>query len=106
MDALVRLLDLAKMHPNLLWDTIAEATAGVFEEVGAESPYQLGLTVEDVPGYGSGRLSLLLDRTGISDDRIARLRRTYEPARLIELAAIAVAGVGLSLAGGHEIVNI
>ena len=35
-----------------------------------------------------------------------RLRRTLEPSRQIELAAIAIAGIGLHLAGGHQIVNL
>jgi hypothetical protein len=32
--------------------------------------------------------------------------RTYEPFRLVELAAIAIAGLGLYHAGGHEIRDI
>ena len=37
---------------------------------------------------------------------MAQVRRTYEPSRLVELAAIAIAGLGLHHAGGHEIVDV
>jgi hypothetical protein len=34
LDALVRLVDLPRMHPNLLWDTIIPATVAVFADIG------------------------------------------------------------------------
>ncbi len=37
---------------------------------------------------------------------MVRLRRTYEPSRLVELAGIAIAGLGLYHAGAHEIRDI
>ena len=37
---------------------------------------------------------------------LAKLRRTYKPSRLIELAALAVAALGLNGAGGHQIVDV
>ncbi len=51
-------------------------------------------------------MTLVLDPTGVSDDAVVRLRRTYEPHRLVELAAIAVAGIGLHHVGGLEIVDL
>jgi hypothetical protein len=42
----------------------------------------------------------------VPEELLAKVRRTYEPSRLIELAAIAVAAFGLHRAGGHQIVDV
>lgn len=94
------------MHPELEWQEIASATVAVFEDGGLEAPFQVQVEVVDVPGFGSGRLDLMIDRNGISAERVARVRRTYEPHRRIELAAIALAGLALYHGGGHEIVDV
>jgi hypothetical protein len=106
MDALVRLVDLPGMHPNLLWDTIIPATVAVFADIGASAPHPLALTVQAVPGFGSAEFRLLIDPGSVPPDLLAKVRRTYEPSRRIELAAIAVAALGLHRAGGHQIVDV
>jgi hypothetical protein len=94
------------MHPGLLWETILVATAAVFDGRGAKPPYEFTLSIEDVPGFGSATCRLLLDPVGVLPLRIAQVRRTYEPSRLVELAAIAVTALGLHHAGGREILDI
>jgi hypothetical protein len=106
MDVPVRLIDLPAMHPELLWETILTATAALLAGPGREPPYRLALTVENVPGFGSEECILIIDPAGVSSGRMAQARRTYEPARLVELAAIAVTGLGLHAAGGHEILDV
>lgn len=106
MDVPVRLLDLPLMHPRLMWDTIIVATAAIIEAWQGGSPIVFPLSVQGVPGFGDGELRLLLDPGGVAANRLQRIRRTYEPSRLIELAAIAIAGVGLRSAGGHEILDL
>jgi hypothetical protein len=106
MDVSTRLLDLPTMHLELLWESILAATVAVLEQSGAEQPFALALTVEDVPGFGSDECRLLMDASGVSAKHTAQIRRTYEPARLVELAAIAIAGLALHHAGGHEIVDV
>jgi hypothetical protein len=91
-----RLLDLVHLHSLLLWDEILAATAAVLRDGGREPPHDFTLCVEDVPGFGSETIRLLIDVTGIPFDRITKVQRTYEPSRLIEVAAIAVAGAGLA----------
>lgn len=106
MDVAVRLIDLTAMHPRLLWEDIIAATVAVLSDSSTETPFPFELTVQDVPGFGSGSLRLAINPVGVSATHVGRLRRTYEPARLVELAAIAVAGLGLYHTGGHEIRDI
>ena len=103
---LVRLIDLASMHPRLLWSDIIAASAAIFEERFTTPPFVFELTVEDVQGFGSEVLNLTIETFGVSPAHIASLRRTYDVPRLVELAAIAVAGIGLHLAGGREIRDV
>src|SRR5262245_34631139 len=106
MECSVRLIDLSSMHPQLLWDEIMAATVAVLGEVCAASPSQIPLTVENIPGFGSGPLQLTVDPSGVSSEQEARVRRTYDAARLTELAAIALAGLALHQTGGHEIRDV
>jgi hypothetical protein len=106
MDVPIRLIDLAEMHPELLWESIITATAAVLGTPGREPPYALKLSIENVSGFGSEECRLLIDPRGVAANRIAQARRTFEPSRLVELAAIAVAGLGLHHAGGHEIIDV
>jgi hypothetical protein len=100
------LADLPQMHPELEWDEIAAAAVSVLEDSGLESPFQFPPTLTDLPGFGSGQDVLLIDRTGVPAGRVARVRRTYELPRRIELTAIAVAGLGLYHGGRHEIRDV
>jgi len=102
----VALLDLPRMHPLLLWQPIIPATCLVFRQRGIEPPFRFVLAVEDVPGFGTGVLELLIDPTGISTPVIERCQRTFEASRHIEFAAIAIAGLGLHIAGNHELVDV
>jgi hypothetical protein len=89
MDIPVRLMALTAMHPHLLWDDIIAATVAVLNAPGTQSPFPFVVTVQNVPGFGSGQLRLTIDSAGIAPEHVSRLRRTYEPSRLVELAAIA-----------------
>lgn len=106
METPTSLAGLAEMHPELEWQEIAAATVAVFEDSGREAPFQFPLDLVNVPEFGGEQLELLIDRGGVSAERVARVRRTYEPFRRIELAAIALAALGLYHGGGHEIVDV
>lgn len=106
MDTATSLAGLAEMHPELEWQEIAAATVAALEDCGLEAPFRFPLELTDVPGFGSGRLALAIDRAGVPAERVARIRRTYEPLRRTELAAIALAGLGLYHGGSHEIVDV
>jgi hypothetical protein len=103
---LVRPGDLASMHPSLLWTEIAGALAVVLNEPNRLSPHSFNLAVQDVPGFGTSNLALQFDLTAYSAEHLETLRRTYELSRLVELAAIGIAGIGMHLAGGHEIRDV
>ena len=106
MEVTVRLVDLSGMHPRLLWDAIVTAAAAILSGSQASPPFGIPLRIQDVPGFGDGELRLLLDPADVPEERLVRVSRTYEPSRLIELAAIAIAGIGLHHAGGHEILDL
>jgi hypothetical protein len=66
----------------------------------------VSLEVTEVAGFGTDTIRLLFHTTGITQERIAKMRRSFEPSRLVEMAAITVAAAGLSRCGGHEIIDI
>ncbi len=106
METLTSLAGLAEMHPELEWQEIAAIAVTILEDRGLEAPYQVDVDLFEVPGFGSEPLRLLVQRTGIPAERIARVRRPYESSRRVELAAIALAALGLYHGGGHEIVDV
>jgi hypothetical protein len=106
MDTQVHLLALPEMHPRLLWDEIIAAAFIVLHGPGRTPPFRLELEVKNVPGAADQTLRLAIDPAGIDVEAAERIRRTYDPARLVELAAIAIAGLGLYHAGGHEIRDV
>ena len=101
-----RLTDLPDMHPNLLWDSIIAATAAVFAERQRQDTYVLGASIENVPNFGGAETDLRIQFRGIIEDDIGKARRTYDAHRLVELSAIAIAGLLLFKAGGHRIRDI
>jgi hypothetical protein len=60
----------------------------------------------DLPRHSDDKLAMQIIATDIDEERIERMRRTYEPARLVEMAAIAITGLGLYHGGGHEIRDV
>lgn len=95
------------MHPRLLWNHLGAALVAV---LAPESPRHatavFELTTRDIPNHGSEQLEIVLEMNGVSGSRVEALRRTYEAPRLVELAAIAVTGLALYYAGGHEIRDV
>jgi hypothetical protein len=106
MKIAVQLADLPAMHPRLLWHEIIAAAAIVLGEAGTAAPYSFDLTTQNVPAFEQNNLILSIAPPDFPNTYLERLKRTYEPSRLVELAAIAVAGLGLYHGGGHEILDI
>lgn len=107
MHVSVRLTDLKVMHPRLLWDEIIGAAVSVLSDAGRRGPFLLELTVQDVPAFSGNSINMTIDVKGLSTkQQLCKLRRTYESSRLVELAAIAIAGLGLYYAGGHELRDV
>lgn len=106
MEVACRLVDLSEMHPGLLWESIVLAAAAILQERFSSVPYRLTLDVRNVPGFRTDELILNIDPDGVDMGRITRFKRTYEESQQVELAAIAIAGLGLYFAGCHEIRDV
>ena len=106
MPSTLRLSDLSAMHPRLLWDDIVAAATAVLAISGNQAPLRFPLEFRDVPAFGTEHTIVSIDTAGVPATNVARLCRTYEPPRLVELAAIAVAGLAVYYGGGHEIVDV
>jgi hypothetical protein len=70
MNVATSLAGLTEMHPELEWPEIAPATVAALEDHGREAPFEAELELIDVPGFGSERLSLAIDPTGIPADHV------------------------------------
>lgn len=95
------------MHPRLLWNHAGAALVAVL----APDPTYTDtavfrLATSDIPNHGTDEMEMVLAMGDIPHEMVNALRRTYETPRLVELAAIAVAGLGLYYAGGHEIRDV
>jgi hypothetical protein len=106
MPVALRLIDLPRMHPLLLWEPIILATCLVFRQRGIEPPFGVRIAVEAVPGFGTDDLDMEIDPSGVSQELIERFERTFEASRQVEFAGIAVAALGWHVAGGHELVDV
>jgi hypothetical protein len=106
MKVTVSLADLPMAHPNLLWRDIRLAAISALVTDGRKNPFNLNLSVQEVPGFDDEILQMTIEPGKFRDADLARVRRTYEAARLIEFAAVAIAGLGLYHAGGHQIQDI
>jgi hypothetical protein len=102
----LKLTELPEMHPCLLWNDIQAAAVAVLEQDASNRSYPVSLQIQEVPGYGTGELTLEIVGAGVQRGDVAKVRRTYESHRLVELAAIALAGLGLFASGGHQIRDI
>jgi len=88
----LKLTGLPEMHPCLLWNDILAAAVAVVEQDTASRSYPVFLQIQEIPGYGSGEVQLEITVAGVPRGDVAKARRTYASHRLVELAAIAVAG--------------
>ncbi|MBI3821133.1 MAG: hypothetical protein HY289_00465 [Planctomycetes bacterium] len=106
MEIDVRFRDLPTIQPQLAWGHPSAAAVAIFGDCGAEDRFKFDIAVLDVPGFSDDAIRLNIDRTSVSEARVARVRRTYDRNRLVEMAAIAIAGLALYHAGGHIIYDV
>jgi hypothetical protein len=91
------------MHPRLLWDEFIGAAVTILGRHQSRTPFQFDVAVTGVPGFNDDLLQLMIRPPRFSSSWLQRLQRTHEPARLVEYAAIALAGLALYHAGRHVI---
>lgn len=100
------LSDLAVVHPNLTWTDIRLAAIAVFTSRLHESPVEFSFSLSEIPGFNDNTLTLLIHFGQFSANDVKAIQRTYDAARLVELAALAMAGLVLYHAGEHRFVDI
>jgi hypothetical protein len=98
----VQLKELEAMHPHLLWGDFIGAAVIMLRRQ-SKSPFQFDVAVADVPRFNDDLLQLFIRPPRLSTRLLKRLERTHEPTRLVEYAAIALAGLALYHAGRHII---
>jgi len=106
MEISVEITDLPQMHPRLLWRDIIGATAVVLGQKSKRQRASFELELQGLRGFEEDILTLGISLAGILENDRARIQRTYEAHRLVELSAIAIAGLGLYHGGGYEIRDI
>src|SRR2546422_986234 len=102
----VKLSDLPLLHTQLLWRDLRLSAVAVLSERVVKRRLSFDLSIREVPGFADDSLRINIDTGRIRQAELMRVRRTYELPRLIEFADIAIAGLGLYYAGGHQIVNV
>jgi hypothetical protein len=93
MEVRTGLFELITLHPRLLWHDHIAAVAAVLGRQADPAPFSFEFTIEGVRTFDDPSLKLVVEPKGINENHVARLERTYEPSRLVEMAAIAMAGV-------------
>lgn len=106
METSVRLGDLAAMHPRLLCSETAACAAAVLVGPQTARVVRVPMECRNLPAFGSAEIVLNIDCSQTNKGQMDRLHRTYEPSRLVELAAIAISGLALYHGGGHEIMDV
>jgi hypothetical protein len=101
----VQLTDLYGLHPLLAWDELIGATALVMREKKI-APFRCDIEIVDVPLFDGDGLQLVIHADGINVGQLAKRKRTIERPRLIENAAIALAGLVIYHACGFEIKDV
>jgi len=106
MDVAVRLTELTVMHPNLHWGDIIGAAANVLTKNAATLSAIFDLALENIPSAETDHLRLSISAEGLHATELAKVQRTYDSGRLVELAAIAIAGLGIYHGVGLEIRDV
>jgi hypothetical protein len=103
MEIRTGLFELIMLHPRLIWHDLIAAVAAVLGRQTDPALFTFEFTIEGVRTFDDPSLRLVVELKGIDGDHVARLLRTYEPSRLVEMAAIAIAGVVIYHAAHVEI---
>ncbi len=94
MEITTSLGELATVHPNLLWPQLTAACVAVLGPAeGAGHRLEIGL--EGIPTFDDGRITLVIQTSGVDPTHTRAITRTFEPSRLVEMAAIVLAGLAV-----------
>lgn len=94
MDVTTSLAELPAIHPNLAWSELIAATAAVVAPAGGTSQH-LEVELRGIASFDDDKVTLRIQTALIDPDAVLRVARTFEPSRLVEMAAIVVAALVL-----------
>lgn len=103
MKVSANLTDLPKLHSRLHWSSIIAATVAVLKPLSTENSVDIRIEVENCPTYDDSELSIEIDLSKSPKGEVAKVKRTHEPARLVEMAAIAIGALVVYHIGRHTI---
>jgi hypothetical protein len=99
----VSLAELPELHPSLWWDSLIAAAVLALKPRSINNSAFVEFAIESAPNSFNTALRLEIDLGEVSRWDLARLSRTFDSARRIELAAIAIAGLAVYYLGRHRI---
>jgi hypothetical protein len=94
MEVEVQLTDLHRLHEQLDWYEFIAAAAIVLGDRSLP-PFWFDVEVIGLPTFDGDGMQLKIYTGRLNRNRLAKRRRTFEPSRLVEHAAIALAGLAL-----------
>jgi len=97
------LAELTRLHRRLAWDPMIAAAVAVLQSKSVNNSAVVRFQVENVQSFDDSELIFEIDLSGVSRRDVTKLKRTHEPARLVEMAAIAIRALAVYHVGGHEI---
>lgn len=104
MEIVAKINDLPLFHPELLWLPFQLALGTVMERsVGWETVIPIEV---DVSFASFESMELVLDGEGLARMDLRKIQKSYEPHRLVEMAAIGLAALALYYACGYRINDI
>jgi hypothetical protein len=97
--------DLFRRHPELRWNEAAIALAAVASRRNVFS--EIVFSIEIARGASDlTSIDLTVELTKVSSSAVAAAKRTYDTSRLVEMAAVAIAGLTAYYGLGSELVEV
>lgn len=95
MEITTPLTELSAIHPNLVWSQLIAACAAVLGPTRERTSHRLEVGLGGISSFDDDKIILQIQTTRIDPGEVLGVARTFEPSRLVEMAAIVVAALVL-----------